>query len=51
MSHPAFEIRPAVEHDVPLIRALYPEPAWQWHLLTGRDQANGDKPEVLLTRN
>jgi DNA adenine methylase len=38
-------------YDVPLIRELYPEPAWQWNHLKGRDQANAEKPEVLLVRN
>lgn len=35
--------------DHPLIRELYPEPQWTWHLLTGRTQTNADKAEVLLT--
>lgn len=38
-------------YDTPLIRELYPEPAWKWHTFTGRKQTNGDAPEVLLTRN
>ena len=35
-------------YDHPLIRELYPEPQWTWRFLKGRDQANGEKPEVLL---
>jgi DNA adenine methylase len=38
-------------YDVPLVRELYPEPAWTWHHLTGRKQTNADAPEVLLVRN
>lgn len=38
-------------YDVPLIRELYPEPAWTWHLLEGRKQTNDAAPEVLLVRN
>ncbi len=35
-------------YDHPLIRELYPESKWTWRFLKGRDQANGEKPEVLL---
>ena len=35
----------------PLIRELYPEPAWTWNCLSSRDQANQVKPEFLITRN
>ncbi len=36
-------------YDHPLIRELYPEDRWTWHLLEGgRTQANKDAPEVLL---
>lgn len=38
-------------YDVPLVRELYPEPAWEWNLLTGRKQTNDAAPEVLLVRN
>lgn len=38
-------------YDVPLIRELYPEPAWEWNHFKGRDQKNADKAEVLLVRN
>lgn len=37
--------------DCELVRALYPEDKWKWHLLDGRTQANKAKAEVLLTRN
>jgi site-specific DNA-adenine methylase len=35
-------------YDHPLVRALYPEGRWTWRRLKGRDQANQDKPEVLV---
>lgn len=35
-------------YDVPLVRELYPESAWEWHLLEGRKQSNDAAPEVLL---
>lgn len=39
-------------YDHPLIRALYPEPFWSWHHLTGgKRQTNTAAPEVLLIRN
>lgn len=34
--------------DVPLIRKLYSEQRWTWHLLEGRNAANNATPEVLL---
>lgn len=34
-----------------LIRELYPEPLWTWHLLTGRTMANKAKAEVLIVKN
>ena len=37
-------------YDVPLIRELYSESAWEWRHLDGRDAANGRKPEVLLIK-
>ena len=37
--------------DHPKIRELYPETRWKRVVTTGRDQANGDKPEFLLVRN
>lgn len=36
--------------DHPLIRALYAESRWTWHMLNGRTQANNQKREVLLVR-
>lgn len=38
-------------YDHPLIRKLYPEPAWTWHHFEGRRQTNAVGPEVLLVRN
>jgi hypothetical protein len=38
-------------YDVPLIRELYPEPAWTWQSLSGRKQTNDAAPEVLIVRN
>lgn len=38
-------------NDHQLVRDLYPEPAWTWHRLESRTQANEAKQEVLLTRN
>lgn len=38
-------------YDHPLVRKLYPEPAWAWHHFDGRRQTNDDGPEVLLVRN
>ena len=36
-------------YDHPLVRELYPESIWTWRKLAGgRDQANQNKPEVLL---
>lgn len=38
-------------YDHPLIRELYPDSTstrWHWRFLTGRDQANNDKAEVLI---
>jgi len=35
-------------YDHPLIRELYPKHHWTWRRMTGRDQANQIKPEVLL---
>jgi DNA adenine methylase len=37
--------------DHPLIRELYPEPLWKWHLQTSRTAGNNAKAEVLITRN
>ena len=36
-------------YDHPLIRELYPEDLWTWNRLSGRDQHNQEKFEVLLT--
>lgn len=36
-------------YDHELIRELYSRELWHWHELSGRDQANQSKPEVLLT--
>lgn len=36
--------------DHPLIRELYPETLWQWHLLDSRTQANKAKREALIVR-
>jgi DNA adenine methylase len=36
-------------YDHPLIRELYPESRWTWHLLKGRTQANKEAPEVIIT--
>jgi site-specific DNA-adenine methylase len=36
--------------DHPLIRQLYPEKSWLWELQPGRDQANGEISEVIITR-
>lgn len=38
-------------YDCELIRELYPETRWKWIHLTGRDQANALKPEVLVIKN
>ena len=35
----------------PLIEELYPRHTWEWRELTGRNQANSKKPEVLIVRN
>jgi DNA adenine methylase len=35
-------------YDVPLVRELYPEPAWTWRHLVGRKQTNDKAPEVLI---
>lgn len=35
-------------YDHPLVRACYPESAWQWNHFRGRTQANKAAPEVLL---
>jgi site-specific DNA-adenine methylase len=35
--------------DHPLIREIYPEDHWTWHMVRGRTAANKDKFEVLLT--
>ncbi|MBY0515110.1 MAG: hypothetical protein K2P78_14550 [Gemmataceae bacterium] len=35
-------------YDHPLIRELYPEPAWHWERFNGRRQTNTPGPEVLL---
>jgi DNA adenine methylase len=35
-------------YDHAMIRELYPETLWTWDRLRGRDQANGEKPEVLI---
>lgn len=37
-------------HDHPLIRDLYPDEGhWHWNRLAGRNQANDETPEVLIT--
>lgn len=38
-------------YDEPMVRDLYPEPSWVWNELSGRNQANNQTPEVLVTRN
>lgn len=39
-------------YDHPLVRELYPAPAWTWHELDGgRAATNEARPEVLLVRN
>jgi DNA adenine methylase len=39
-------------YDHPLVRELYPEPAWAWHRFEGRKQTNEvAAEEVLLVRN
>ncbi len=35
-------------YDHPLVRELYPEGPWTWRRLTGRDQVNQTKTEVLI---
>ncbi len=35
-------------YDHPLIRELYPAPAWTWHEIGGRTQHNTEGPEVLI---
>lgn len=37
--------------DHPLIRELYPEPEWMWHLMDGRNQGNNAVREALIVRN
>lgn len=37
--------------DHPLIRELYPEPEWTWHLMDGRNQGNNAVREALIVRN
>ena len=34
--------------DHPLIRELYPESAWTWHMMTSRTQGNNAKAEALI---
>ncbi len=34
--------------DHPLIRELYPESAWTWHMMTSRTQGNNEKSEALI---
>lgn len=34
--------------DHPLIRELYPESKWTWHMMTSRTQGNNDKAEALI---
>lgn len=36
--------------DTPLIRSLYPEDRWTWHLQTGRAQTNNEVNEVVIER-
>lgn len=36
-------------YDHPLVRELYPEPAWRWHRFDGRKQTNAVGPEVLIS--
>lgn len=38
-------------YDTPLVRELYPEPAWTWTLLTGRKATNELAAEALIVRN
>jgi DNA adenine methylase len=37
--------------DHPLIRELYPEGEWTWHLMDGRNQGNNAVREALIVRN
>lgn len=37
--------------DHPLIRELYPESEWTWHLMDGRNQGNNAVREALIVRN
>lgn len=37
--------------ESPIIRRLYPEDAWDWKCIAGRDQANQSKAEWLIVRN
>jgi len=37
--------------DNELVRELYPPGDWTWIYLAGRNQANGETPEVLIVRN
>lgn len=37
--------------DHPLIRELYPDGEWTWHLMDGRNQGNNAVREALIVRN
>ncbi len=36
--------------DHPLIRELYPEDGWEWHVIEGRNQANNNVREALIVK-